>query len=148
MFPICQRRVCGLRDLLSTPNSSGLYPRHSHLVIPPRPMIDTRLKVLARRIDALVRSSPYSPAEISRLLNVDRSAVSRWMNGDRTPTMKNLLELSELLNVEMGSLWTGPEAMPATPEQKAVMERMASMTAEQQQAFLALVAATMGMVKP
>lgn len=62
--------------------------------------------------------------------------------------MKNLLELAELLNVEMADLWTGPEATPATPEQKLMMERMGSMTAEQQQAFLAFAAATMGPAKP
>lgn len=62
--------------------------------------------------------------------------------------MKNLLELAELLNVEMSDLWTGEEVMPATPEQKAMMQRMSGMTPEQQQAFLALAAATMGVRQP
>lgn len=58
--------------------------------------------------------------------------------------MKNLLELAEILNVEMADLWTGEEAIPATPEQKAMIQRMANMTREQQQAFLAFAAATTG----
>lgn len=62
--------------------------------------------------------------------------------------MKNLLELAELLNVEMADLWVGEEVMPATPEQKLMMERMSTMTIEQQQAFLAFAAATAGPAKP
>ena len=111
-------------------------------------MIDTRLKALAGRIEGLVLASPYTPAELSRLLDVDRSAVSRWMNGERTPTMKNLYDLAELLNIEMADLWAGEHATPSTPEQKAMMERMGTMTPEQQQALLALAAATMGLGSP
>lgn len=112
------------------------------------PMIDPRLKVLAQRIEGLVLASPYTPAELSRLLDVDRSAVSRWMNGERTPTMKNLYDLAELLNIEMADLWAGEHATPTTPEQKAMIERMGNMTQEQQQAFLAFAAATMGPTPP
>jgi hypothetical protein len=62
------------------------------------------------------------------------------MNGERTPTMKNLIDLAELLGVEVAQMWAGPNATPATPEQKAMLDRMAHMSPEQQQAFLALAA--------
>ena len=108
------------------------------------PMIDPRLQALADRLKALIEASPHSPAEIARLVGVDRSAVSRWMSGERTPTMKNLIDLADLLGVETRELWEGPQAMPSTPEQRAMMERMGRMSSEQQQAFLALAAATLG----
>lgn len=116
----------------------------SHPVMRSSPMIDPRLQALADRIKALINASTYKPTDIARNLDVDRSAVSRWMSGERQPTMKNLVDLADLLSVELTDLWAGPEATPATPEQKAMMARMSTMTAEQQQAFLALAAATLG----
>lgn len=103
-------------------------------------MIDPRLQQLADTIKALIEASSYSPADVARAIGVDRSAVSRWMAGGRTPTMQNLIDLAELLGVEVRDMWEGPNATPTTPEQKAMIERMASMTPEQQQAFLALAA--------
>lgn len=144
MFPTGQHKSSAYGDLLSTPGTTEPYSLESQTVIPLTSMLDPRLKVLAQKIDRLVKASSYSPAELSRLLGVDRSAVSKWMSGDRTPTMKNLLELAEVLNIEMAELWTGEEAVPSTPEQKLMVERMRSMTTEQQQAFLAFAAATMG----
>jgi transcriptional regulator with XRE-family HTH domain len=107
-------------------------------------MIDPRLRKLAERIDDLIGRSPYTPADIARQVGVDKSAVSRWMSGERTPTMKNLIDLADTLQVEITALWDGPEALPATPEQKAMLQRMGEMTPEQQQAFLALAASIMG----
>lgn len=148
MFPICQPQAYAAGDLLSTPRLARVYPIWSQPVSRFPRMIDTRLKALAKRIEGLVLASPYTPAELSRLLDVDRSAVSRWMNGERTPTMKNLYDLAELLNIEMADLWAGEHATPATPEQKVMMDRMGTMTLEQQQALLALAAATMGLTPP
>jgi transcriptional regulator with XRE-family HTH domain len=101
-------------------------------------MLDPRLQKLANRINQLVNGSPYTMADIARLIGVDRSAVSRWLTGARTPTVQNLVDLAAVLQVEVRELWDGPEAVPATPEQKAMIERMGAMTPEQQQAFLAL----------
>lgn len=148
MFPICQLAAYAAGDLLSTAMTRQRYPARSQTVIHPLFMIDPRLQALAQRIEGLILASPYSPADVARLLNVDRSAVSRWMTGERTPTMKNLYDLAELLNIEMADLWAGEQVMPSTPEQKAMMERMKGMTPEQQQAFLAFAAATMGTGQP
>ena len=63
------------------------------------------------------------------------------MKGERTPTVQNLIDLAGVLDVEMQDLWTGPEAVPATPEQRMMLELMKGMTEEQQQAWLAATAA-------
>lgn len=107
-------------------------------------MIHPQLELLARRIRALVAASGFSQVEIARSIGVDKSTVSKWIKGERTPTMQNLVDLAELLGVEMKELWDGPEAIPSTPEQRLMIERMRNMTPEQQQAFLALAAATLG----
>lgn len=53
-----------------------------------------------------------------------------------------LKRLAALLGVEQSALWEGPQVMPATPEQRLIVEKMKGMTVEQQQALLAFVAAT------
>ena len=103
-------------------------------------MIPTRLDALAHNIRRYIEASAYSPTEVARALGVDKSAVSRWMSGGRTPTVQNLMDLARLLEIEIADLWNGPEAIPATPEQRAMMDRMSRMTPEQQQAMLALAA--------
>lgn len=60
--------------------------------------------------------------------------------------MKNLMELADLLGGEASDYWSGPEAIPATPEQRALLAKMAQMTPEQQQALLALAAASTGLI--
>lgn len=61
--------------------------------------------------------------------------------------MKNLIDLADLLNIEMRDLWGGPETVPATAEQKMMVELMKGMTVEQQQAWLAATAAAFGREK-
>jgi len=101
-------------------------------------MPDSRLKQLADSIRQHIGASTYSPAEVARALDVDKSAISRWMNGQRTPTVQNLIELAKLLEIEITELWNGEEVLPATPEQRLMIELMSKMTAEQQEAFLAM----------
>lgn len=123
---------------MSTPCGNAVQQLASHSLRHTSQMLDPRLKVLAERINALVEMSPYTKAEIARLVGLDRSAISKWVTGERTPTLKNLMDLAAVLQVEMTDLWEGPEAVPATPEQRAMIERMAHMDEAQQQAFLAL----------
>lgn len=104
-------------------------------------MIDPRLQELANKIRELVDTSTYSQVEVARLIGVDKSAVSRWMTGERTPTMKNLIDLADTLEVDIRELWAGQEAIPATPEQRMVVELMKDLTPEQQQLLAATAAA-------
>lgn len=100
--------------------------------------LDPRLQTLADHIKTAIKASDFTPAEVAKQLGVSKSAVSRWMNGGRTPTMQNLVDLADLLGLEARDLWEGPTAIPATPEQRAMLEKMAQLTPTQQQAFLAM----------
>lgn len=103
-------------------------------------MIDPRLKALSERLKRLIDASGLAQIDVSKALGVDKSTISKWTKGERTPTMKNLMDLADLLQVEMTDLWAGEESLPSTPEQKLMMDRMAKLTPEQQQALLALAA--------
>lgn len=103
--------------------------------------IDPRLQKLAEKIRALIGNSAYNQAEIARMVGVTKGTVSKWVTGDRTPTMKNLIDLADALEVDIKELWEGPEAMPSTPEQRMMMDLMKGMSLEQQQAWLAATAA-------
>jgi transcriptional regulator with XRE-family HTH domain len=133
---------------MSTPPAGRAYAGPpSHSVNPPVATIDPRLKQLADNLKRLTYAAGLNSAEVARLLKLDKSAVSRWFTGERTPTLQNLIEMAALLGVEMDDLWRGPEAVPATPEQQAMLQRMSKMTPEQQQALLALAATMTGLPK-
>lgn len=104
--------------------------------------LDPRLKVLAVNISRLIGESSYKPIDVARKLGVDRSVVSRWMTGERTPTIANLIALASLLDRDLAEFWNGPEVLPATPEQRLMIEYMARMTPEQQQGFVAAAASS------
>lgn len=104
-------------------------------------MRDRRLLNLAHAIGRMIAASPYTASDVARELHVDKSAVSKWISGERTPTMKNLLDLVDLVKRDMRELWTGPEAVPATPVQKVIVEYAARLPEGQQEAFAAMLAA-------
>lgn len=127
--------------MLSTTYGMKVYPLLSQELRKFMGMIDPRLQELANKIRELVDTSTYSQVEVARLIGVDKSAVSRWMTGERTPTMKNLIDLADTLEVDIRELWAGQEAIPATPEQRMVVELMKDLTPEQQQLLAATAAA-------
>lgn len=53
--------------------------------------------------------------------------------------MKNLEKVAAALGIEMAELWEGPEATPANAAQQSVVDDMAGMTPEQQEAIAAMV---------
>ena len=55
--------------------------------------------------------------------------------------MKNLQKIATALGMEVAEFWAGPEATPATAAQQAVIDDMAGMTPEQQEAVAAMVRA-------
>lgn len=106
----------------------------------PMAIIDPRLKQLADNMKRLTYAAGLNSADVGRLMGLDKSAISRWFTGERTPTLQNLIDLAAVIGVEMEDLWKGPHATPATPEQQAMLLKMSQMTPEQQQALLALAA--------
>lgn len=116
----------------------------SHPLLQPHAMLNPQLERMTATIARLIRDSGLSQSEIAKALDVDKSSINKWIKGGRTPTMKNLIDLAELLGVEMSEIWEGETALPATPEQRAMMEHMRNMTPEQQQAFLAMASSMAG----
>jgi len=107
-------------------------------------MSDAKLKQLADNIRRHITASTYRPSEIARALSVDKSAISRWMNGERTPTAQNLIELADLLQIEVADLWGGEDTLPKTPEQRLMVDLMRKMTVLQQETFLAMAKTLIG----
>jgi len=107
-------------------------------------MSDTRLKQLANNIRYYITASAYRPSEISRTLGVDKSAISRWMSGERTPTAQNLIELADLLQIEVTDLWDSEKTLPKTTEQRLMIDLMRKMSSIQQEAFLAMAKTLIG----
>lgn len=104
--------------------------------------LDPRLAVIAQNIRRMTDASPLTVTEIAAEIGVKKSAVSKWRTGKRTPTMANLYALADVLECDVGEFWRGAQALPATPEQRLMVEYMARMSKEQQQSFLALARAT------
>jgi len=67
--------------------------------------VDLQIKNLKENINKFIVSSGYKPSQIADLLEVDRSAISLWMNGKRIPTAKNLIELANILNISVVDFW-------------------------------------------
>lgn len=81
----------------------------------------------------------FTNRDLAEKIGRDESTVSLWMSGKRTPRMKNLQELARAMGVEMAELWSGPEAVPVTAAQAAVLEEMSHLDETQQEAIAALV---------
>lgn len=47
----------------------------------------------------------YTQIELARLIGVDRSAISRWENGDNIPRLNRLVVLSQTLDVDINILF-------------------------------------------
>jgi len=109
-------------------------------------MSDAKLRQLADNIRRYITASTYRPAEIARTLGVDKSAISRWMSGERTPTAQNLIELADLLQIEVTDLWGSEKTLPKTPEQRLMIDLMRKMTSIQQETFLAMAKTLIGAV--
>ena len=96
------------------------------------------MSVLSEKIAAAVADSGMTARQIADKIGYHESTVSLWISGGRTPRVKALEKLAAALGIEMAELWQGPEAVPATAEQSAMVDEMAGLTIEQQQALLAI----------
>jgi transcriptional regulator with XRE-family HTH domain len=99
---------------------------------------------LADSIDSAIKRSGKTAREVAVLVGVHESTVSLWTTGGRTPRMKHLEKLAQVLGLELAELWAGAEAVPATAEQSAMIDEMGNLTIEQQQVLLATARAMRG----
>jgi transcriptional regulator with XRE-family HTH domain len=99
----------------------------------------SKLTSLPAMLRAARDKGGFTNRDLADKIGRDESTVSLWMSGKRTPRMKNLEQLARVMGVEMADLWSGPEAMPATAMQVAVLEGMNHLDETQQEAVAALV---------
>jgi len=145
--PCSQTPSSSTHDLLSIGWAGVFYASPlSQPAILPMVTIDPRLLRLADNLRRAFQASGLTKADVARALDVDASVVGRWLTAERTPTVTNLMDLAALLGVEMAELWDGPTAVPATPEQKAMLAQMGRLTPAQQQAMLTMAATLAGVM--
>ena len=70
---------------------------------------------LGDRIAALRKERNISQAELARLLDVSRQAVSKWENGQTSPDTIKLIQLAEVLDTEVEYLATGRKPVYQSP---------------------------------
>jgi transcriptional regulator with XRE-family HTH domain len=63
-----------------------------------------QLKKFGDRLKFERTKSELTQAELARLVKRDVSTISRWENGERNPTQKDLLNLSHVLPVRIQTL--------------------------------------------
>ena len=61
--------------------------------------IQSNINALKERLVALRKEHSLTQQQLADELNVSRSAVASWENGDRIPDINNLADLSMLYNV-------------------------------------------------
>ena len=96
------------------------------------------MSLLSETIAQAVARSGMTARQIAKEIGYHESTVSLWISGERVPRVKALQKLADLLGMEMAEFWQGPEAVPATAEQSAMVDEMANLTVEQQQALVAI----------
>lgn len=64
--------------------------------------------IIAANIDDAIQKKGWSRSKLAKELNVSRSLVTKWLSGTHNFTMDTLLEISNLLDVELNSLFTEP----------------------------------------
>jgi len=93
---------------------------------------EDKLNCIIQNIRSAIEKSKYKPSEIARLLDMHKSTVSMWMNGKRVPTAKNLIELANVLNIDVTSLWDNvDESKPKTTTKKRLLQMIDKLNDEQ-----------------
>ncbi len=106
--------ICSLQDwcipmaLSQMPSAKNYYPILSTAVYPeskPRfPALPVDVKKFLERLSFCMKQSNVSGAELSALSGVTAAAISRYLNGLRTPTVKNIILLAKALGVSVDYL--------------------------------------------
>ena len=70
---------------------------------------------VGERITVLRKERNITQAELARLLDVSRQAVSKWENGQSSPDTIKLIQLAEILGTEVEYLATGRKPVYHSP---------------------------------
>ena len=60
--------------------------------------------ILIRNIKKWIELNKISQNQLARMMNIDISTLSRWLNGSRQLSLKNLDYLSEIMDIESNRL--------------------------------------------
>ena len=72
---------------------------------------------VGERITQLREDQNMNQAQLAKLMDVSRQAVSKWENGLAIPDMSRMIQLAELLNTDVEYLATGQHTtLKADPE--------------------------------
>jgi len=97
------------------------------------------IKQLGENIRKNIANSRYKAVEISEKLEVDNSTISMWMSGKRTPTIRNLIELSKVLNIGLSSLFVNIGNESLSEEQHQIIQLLPKLNKKQVLAVLDIV---------
>lgn len=97
---------------------------------------------LAKTLEALMSRKGLNGRQLADRIGMSESTVSLYLSGGRTPSVKALKKIADALDVHMSEIWSGPELMPATEVQAAMLDEMGALSAAQQEALL-VIARTM-----
>ena len=72
---------------------------------------------IGERIIQLRKDQNVNQAQLAKMMDVSRQAVSKWENGLAIPDMRRMIQLADLLNTDVEYLATGQHTMlKAEPE--------------------------------
>lgn len=66
----------------------------------------------AKNFKRLRQRSGLSQQQIASIFNVDQTTISKWENGERNPSLKIALKISEFFGTNIENLFTGNSAVP------------------------------------
>ncbi len=83
-------------------------------------------QAFAKKFTEYLEASGKSAADISRLLDVDRSSVSWWKTGRSTPTIERIRQLANIFNCNVSDLLssdaTTPDLILSGDEKELIIE--------------------------
>lgn len=62
--------------------------------------------MFCKNLKYLRTKNAMSQHELSKKINYNQTAIARWENNERKPTMKAIIAIANLFNVEIGDLLT------------------------------------------
>jgi transcriptional regulator with XRE-family HTH domain len=106
--------------------------------------VKVNMTPIPARLRAALDNADMNARDLAARLGIHESTVSLWLSGGRTPRMKNLVKIAEALHIEVTELWDGPEAVPTSAVQMALLDEITGLTAAQQEALLAVARSMKG----